>query len=326
MKLDSFKVFDGQHCETTSIGSILQYEGLCLSEPMLFGIGSGLGYIYWNMKTMPAPLLGGRSKVLINNLCSHLKVELDVKETASVKKAWNNVEKVLKEGRAVGLQLDCYHLDYFTNKIHFAGHHASIYGYDSKYAYLNDTAQQGGLVKTTLENLQLARSEKGPMSARNKSYSVKSIPGNIDLQSAIRQSIKKNAKEYLNPPITNIGFKGILKTSKEIKKWLKSSSNPPAAFAHTATMMEKAGTGGALFRTMYRDFLAESYKELEVDALGEAGEAFDIISKKWTNVADLFVRYSETENQGYINEASDILVWISEAEKSAVELLAKTFV
>jgi len=34
-------------------------------------------------------------------------------------------------------------LDYFTNKIHFAGHYVAMYGYDETFAYLVDTKQQG---------------------------------------------------------------------------------------------------------------------------------------------------------------------------------------
>ncbi|MBB6343805.1 hypothetical protein FHU36_000314 [Nonomuraea muscovyensis] len=30
------------HCETTALGVLLRHEGLDLSEPMLFGLGSGL--------------------------------------------------------------------------------------------------------------------------------------------------------------------------------------------------------------------------------------------------------------------------------------------
>jgi len=33
-------------------------------------------------------------------------------------------------------------LDYFTNKIHFAGHYVAMYGYDETFAYLVDTKQQ----------------------------------------------------------------------------------------------------------------------------------------------------------------------------------------
>lgn len=35
----------GQHCETTALGVLLRHQGLDLSEPMLFGLGSGLSFL-----------------------------------------------------------------------------------------------------------------------------------------------------------------------------------------------------------------------------------------------------------------------------------------
>jgi hypothetical protein len=191
MKIDNFKPYNGQHCETTTTGSLLNQIGLELSEPMLFGIGEGLSYIFWNMKIMDFPFIGGRVKpdVLTENICRNLNLELNVQETSSIKKAWENIENPLRAGKAVGIKLDSYFLDYFTNKIHFAGHYVAMYGYDKQFAYLIDTAQQGGQVKTALKNLELARNEKGPMSSRNKSYTISKKGEVTELKKAIKTAI-----------------------------------------------------------------------------------------------------------------------------------------
>ena len=224
MIIEDFKPFNGQHCETTATGSLLKQIGIKLSEPMLFGLGEGLGFIFWNMKTMDFPFIGGRVKTdaLTENLCRNLNLKLEVTETSSKSKAWENVSKFIEQGKAVGLKLDCYHLDYFSNKFHFAGHYVALYGYNSEFAYLVDTDQQGGKVKTTLKSLELARSEKGLMSSKNRTYTITKQGQLTDLKIAIKQAIKNNATEFLNPPIKNIGYKGILKTSSEIKKWFKN--------------------------------------------------------------------------------------------------------
>lgn len=46
MIIENFNPFYGKHCETTVVGNLLQHCGLMLSEPMLFGIGEGLSFIY----------------------------------------------------------------------------------------------------------------------------------------------------------------------------------------------------------------------------------------------------------------------------------------
>ena len=154
MIIDQFDAFVGQHCETTATGSLLKRLGIELSEPMLFGVGEGLGFIFWNMKIMDFPSIGGRIKpdMLTQNITRNLNLQLEEKETSSVKKAWQNVVSNIDKETPVGLKLDCYHLEYFTSKTHFAGHYVAMYGYDNKYAYLIDTQQQGGKVKTSLKS------------------------------------------------------------------------------------------------------------------------------------------------------------------------------
>lgn len=325
MKIENFKPFDGQHCETTATGTLLRQIGIELSEPMLFGIGQGLGFIYWNMKTMDFPFIGGRIKtdLLTQNIAKNLNLELAVKETSSKQKAWDNVKQFLDEGQAVGLKLDCYHLEYFSNPFHFAGHYAAIYGYDNENAFLVDTKQQGGQVKTSLNSLSLARAEKGPMSSKNLYYILRKTDNEFDLKTAILNAIRNNARDFINPPITNIGYKGILKTSSEIVKWFKTSKNIEIEFKASANIMEKAGTGGALFRNLYRDFLQESYDLLKLNQLKAGHEAFTEIAELWTSVSQLFEKVSETKDFEYIQQASDILKILSDKEKKTMELLSK---
>ncbi len=323
MKLENFKSFKGQHCETTATGSLLKNIGIELSEPMLFGLGEGLGFIFWRMKTIDFPFIGGRVKtdMLTDNICRNLNLRLEVQETSSVKKAWKNLKTQLDNGNVVGVKLDCYHLDYFTSKIHFAGHYAAMYGYDDEFAYLVDTDQQGGKVKTSLKNLELARNEKGPMSSRNLIYTIKKNEEVFDLPSAIKIAIRNNAITYLNPPIKNLTYKGIIKTSVEIKKWFKNSPDVKRDFQTTAMLMERAGTGGSLFRNLYRDFLKESAVILKSIELNQCYENFIEIAIHWKEVSDLFYKAGKTKSIDYINSASDLLVELAEKEKQMMEQL-----
>lgn len=325
MVIHDFKPFNGQHCETTATGSLLYQLNINLSEAILFGLGEGLGYIFWNMKIMDFPFIGGRVKpdVLTENICRNLNLNLEVKETSSTKKAWENVKSNIDKGKAVGLKLDCYHLDYFTNKIHFAGHYTSIYGYDEKLAYLNDTNQQGRDARTTLKNLELARNEKGPMSSRNLSYTITKNGPLPDLKNVIKKAIHNNAIEFLNPPIKNIGYKGIFKTSSEIKKWFKTSENIKKDFQTLASLMERGGTGGSLFRNIYHDFLKESANILESNELARASENYREIALLWKQVAGLFDKIGETEDVIYVDQASEILIELSEKERNTMEKLKK---
>ena len=323
MKIENFKPFDGEHCETTATGTLLRQLDIEFSEQMLFGLGEGLGFIFWNMKSMNFPFIGGRIKpdVLTQNIARNINLELTIKETSSNQKAWERVKEIIDNGKAVGLKLDCYHLEYFSRPFHFAGHYTAIYGYDNENAFLVDTKQQGGQVKTTLKSLELARAEKGPMSSKNLYYTLSKTEKKVDIKTSIITAIRNNATEYLNPPITNIGYKGILKTSTEIIKWFKTSKDIENDFKTSAMLMEKAGTGGALFRNLYRDFLKESYEKLKIEKLKNGYEAFAEVAKLWTTVSQLFEKVSETKDFKYIQQASEILKKISEKEKNIMEIL-----
>lgn len=323
MKIGNFKPFDGQHCETTATGTLLRQLGIKLSEPMLFGLGEGLGFIFWNMKSMNFPFIGGRVKpdVLTENIARNLNLNLTVKETSSTQKAWESAKALIDNGQAVGLKLDCFHLDYFSRPFHFAGHYVAMYGYDNENAFLVDTKQQGGQVKTSLKSLALARAEKGPMASKNLYYTLNLLGKKPDLKKAIPTAIRNNATGYLNPPITNIGYKGISKTSSKIVRWFETSKDIENDFKTTAMLMEKGGTGGALFRNLYRDFLKESYDLLKIEKLKTGHEAFTEVALLWTAVSQLFEKVGQTKDITYIQQASDLLKTISEKEKKTMEVL-----
>lgn len=323
MIIEKLSPFIGQHCETTATGTLLKYIGVDLSEPMLFGLGEGLGFIVWNMKTMPMPFIGGRIKTdaITANITRNLHLELKVTETSSVTKAWTEVKAMLDQNIPVGLKLDCYHLEYFTNKIHFAGHYVAMYGYDDKDAFLVDTAQQGSEVKTSLKSLELARNEKGPMSSRNLWYTFTKKEGPADLRVAVKQALKNNASEYLNPPIQNISYKGILKMASELEKWFHASNDKVNDFKLMAILMERAGTGGAIFRNLYRDFLKESYQMLSLKEIEHAYNHFKDSAALWLMVSGLIEKTGVENNVEPIKEASKLLKQISNLEKTAMEQL-----
>jgi len=321
--IEGFVPYPGEHCETTAMGNLMQFAGVRLSEPMLFGLGQGLGFIYWDSKGMDFPFIGGRVKVdqLTANLADMLGLTVNVQETSSVDKAWRNVRSCIERGIPVGLKLDSYYLDYFTSKVHFAGHYAVLYGMDDEYAYMADTRQQGRLVKTRLTSLAEARNAKGPMSSRNRSFTLEPIDALPPLAPALRESLTKNAQDYLNPPIRNIGNKGILKMSKEILKWPSRSSHFEHDLCLTALLMERGGTGGALFRNLYRDYLKECADQLADPRIEQAYLLFTEIAPMWVNVSALIDRAGRTGSHQELQQASKLLLEIADKERTAMELL-----
>lgn len=325
MIIKDFKPFVGLSCEPTMIGNLLKNVGLELSEPMIFGLGEGLGFIYWDSKQMGFPFLGGRCKQdkLTENIQKNLNLKMTIYETTSKKSAWDFVKKNIDNNVAVGLKLDCYYLEYFKEKIHFAAHYVTMYGYDKDYGYLIDTKGTGIKGKSSLLSISEARSAKGPMSSNNKAFIIDSIDNSICMKEIIAKAINNNAKEYLNPPIQNISYKGINKTAKVITEWYQKPSITPKLISQVGFLMEEAGTGGALFRNMYRDFLKECitmYPELNLQG---SYESFVKIAPMWTEVAKCICKAGNDNAPEYLEKASIILKEIAILEEEVMKQLFK---
>jgi len=314
-----------QHCETTALGVLLRHQGIELSEPMLFGLGSGLSFIYWDGKNMGFPFLGGRVKPfeLTRNLATRLGLELLVQETTSPRKAWENVVASIDAGHPVGLQLDSYHLDYFSSKVHFGGHVVAMYGYDDHLAYLVDTDQQGGAVTTSLTGLAQARAARGPMTAKHRSFTLTAPRDPIHPQSQIIPAITACAVAFLNPPIANIGHRGIEKAAKLVRTWLQRTDDPQRDLPQAARLMEQAGTGGALFRNLYRDFLAECTHHLDSDHLRTGHSLYAEAATLWTETAALITKAGESGDTQCLVQAGTVLVEISRIEREAMQALIR---
>jgi hypothetical protein len=314
-----------QHCETTALGVLLRHRGLDLSEPMLFGLGSGLSFIYWDSKNMGFPFLGGRVKPfeLTRNLAARLGLELLVQETASPRRAWENVTAPIDAGHPVGLQLDSYYLDYFTSKVHFGGHVVAMYGYDDHVAYLVDTDQQGGAVSTSLTSLAQARAARGPMAAKHRSFTLAAPRDPVSPQDQIIPAITACADAFLNPPIANLGHRGIEKTGKLVRTWLQRTDDPQRDLPQAALLMEKAGTGGALFRNLYRDFLAECTRMLDSSHLRTGHGLYAEAATLWTEVAALIAKAGESGDTQCLVQAGALLCDLSRIEREAMQALSR---
>ncbi|WP_336317666.1 BtrH N-terminal domain-containing protein [Streptomyces lavendofoliae] len=314
-----------QHCETTALGVLLRHQGLDLSEPMLFGLGAGLSFVYWDSKNMGFPFLGGRVRPfdLTRNLATRLGLELHVQETASPRRAWDHVTALIDTGRPVGLQLDSYYLDYFGSTVHFGGHIVAMYGYDDHNAYLVDTDQQGGAVSTSLDSLARARAARGPMTARHRSFAL-TVPGELPSpRERIVPAITACAGAFLDPPIANLGHRGIEKAGKLVRTWLQRTDNPQRDLPQAALLMEKAGTGGALFRNLYRDFLAECTDVLDSSHLRTGHTLYAEAATLWAEVARLIKTAGESDDAQHLVQAGSLLADLSRVEHEAMQVLSR---
>jgi hypothetical protein len=327
--IPGFVPFVGQHCETVATGSLLGAAGVRLSEPLMFGLGEGLGFIFINLGSLPLPFVGGRVKpfALTTTLCTNLGIECVAVETSSRSKAWSALEASLRRGQPVGLQLDCYHLEYFSQPMRFAGHFVAAYGFDDEQVWLVDTAQQGSKQRASRPAVEAARFAKGPMSARARSWTITAPPRAKKMDDAIRKALPRamraNARACLSPAFKGASFHGIRKLASSLPGWLDLAQDPAADLSLAALLMEKAGTGGALFRNFFRDFLLEARDYLGAKrALQQAQQSFTESAVEWTAVAGLIGAAGRSGDVTSLREAAQRCLRIADLEVAGMRALA----
>ncbi|MER5660654.1 BtrH N-terminal domain-containing protein [Streptomyces mirabilis] len=315
--------FVGKHCESTTLVNLLRQQEIDLSESLVFGISGGLSFIYWRTKQMPTPFIGGRIKpdTLSANLADALNLRLSVHETSSVKRAREQLLEELESGTVVGLKLDRYFLDYSTDDFRFAAHYVACVGHDDDRFALVET-QPLGLQWATGESLTAARNARGPMSSRNRAFTLARQKGGLpDLGKAARKGIKMAAENILNPSISNFGYKGMHKVADLMPQWLDDLDSPADSLPEISTIMEDAGTGGGLFRAMWADFLAETAELTGVGAFQEISDAYREVSKKWTGVAGLLHEAGVASARESLHTASKLVHEAAEEEQHLMSRL-----
>ncbi|MNE63889.1 hypothetical protein D3C80_1592670 [compost metagenome] len=85
--------------------------------------------------------------------------------------------------------------------------------------------------------------------------------------------------------------------------------------------MERAGTGGALFRNLYRDFLKECTELVGDSKIERAYLLFTEIAPMWTTVSSLIDLAGKKGCYQELNQVSRLLLDIADKERTAMELL-----
>ena len=326
--VEGFVHRQGVHCDSSALRDVFEHQGFKFSEPMIFGLGSGLGFVYWKSKQMPFPFIGGRVRSLAENLCSNLDVKMKVNKTASKRRAYETLKELIGRDVPVMIHVDMPYLKYLglPEEAHFGAHSVVVAGIDEEQGvvYIADTSFKE-LQTATLEEHEKARSSKAkPFPPQNKWFTFKfpSEPPPID--SAIKRAVELTLNNMLNPPIKNLGIKGIRYLAGEIPRWPREYPAKQYAFGCEMTYLylEEDGTGGGCFRYLYSRFLEEAGNVLENKHLVALSKEYYKMGEKWTKVAHLIKRMPQTRAANS-KKAKNLLLEIADDEERILCTLDK---
>ncbi len=293
LMIPRFRVSGGKHCWTTALKNVLDWNGLDLSEEMLFGLSGGIGFIYWYMKLMPAPFIGTRYGKGIDPLldtCKRIGAEVSVEQTSSAEKGHEELKRQLREGQPALIFVDMAYLPYLAlpEKAHFGAHTVVVFGLDERRGKVCIADRCNKPVTVSTEVLKKARSSKfAPFPPKNKLLRIEYPPKISNLAGPIRESISRCCEQMLRPPIKNIGLAGIQKWADLVPKWRRQFKGMDllGCLFNVFLYIEISGTGGGAFRKMYAEFLSQARAVLGKPALEETVGMFRDSGKMWGEVA-----------------------------------------
>ena len=290
------------HCESGVMASLLTHAGLPMSEPMAFGLASGLAFAYLPIvKLSGMPLIAYRMppKHLIKTLSKRLGARLHSRTFGNPEQGRRELDGLLDSGRLAGLQSSVFWLPYFPPEMrfHFNAHNLLAYGRDGNDYLISDPVFEEP-VRCAAEDLQKARFAKGALAAKGLMYWLDQVPLEQDWNQLIRQSLLSTTRILDGMPLPWIGIRGIQHLAKQIEKLDPAQAKYNRLYlTHIVRMQEEIGTGGAGFRFMYASFLQEAGEKLGDASLKEASVQLTAIGDNWRQFASACVRASRNKGE-----------------------------
>lgn len=279
------------HCESGAFTALLRHNGLRLTESLVFGIGSGLFFLYFPLlKIYGAPLVAYRDapNAIMTRGARRLGVRLHKARFRDADRGMRALDQALAEGVPVGMQTGVFWLPYFPRdmRFQFNGHHVIAYAKEAEEYLLSDTVFEAA-VRCHEADLRRARFSKGPLAPKGLLYRIVGIDGEPDLAAAVRAGLKTTTWRMLKIPIRYMGVKGIGTLAHALASWPATLPDTTARswLANIIRMQEEIGTGGGGFRYMYAAFLDEAADILKQPALHAISEQFTDIGDRWRDFA-----------------------------------------
>ncbi|MDC6387631.1 BtrH N-terminal domain-containing protein [Maribacter sp. PR1] len=289
LKID-FAHNQSAHCENGVVSNLMKHNGFNISEPMVFGIGSGLLFSYLPfLKVNYAPVFTYRSMpgLIFKKFAKRTGIKMKREKFKNPKLARQRLDQNLERNNPVGLQVGVYNLIYFPDeyRFHFNAHNMVVYGREGDRYLISDPVMEE-VTSLTEKELEKVRFAKGAFAPKGHMYYPISFPDELELKSAIVKGIKQTARD-MTAPVPIVGVKAMRWVAKNIRKWPKKLGPKKANhyLGQIVRMQEEIGTGGGGFRYIYAAFLQEASAILDNPKLMELSKDMTSIGDAWRDFA-----------------------------------------
>ncbi|MFK5974201.1 MAG: BtrH N-terminal domain-containing protein [Flavobacteriaceae bacterium] len=330
MQID-FSHKQSAHCENGVVSNLMRHKGFEVSEPMVFGIGSGLLFSYLPfLKVNYAPVFTYRAMPgsIFKRFAKRVGVTMKKEKFSDPKTAKAKLDENLEKNNPVGLQVGVYNLPYFPEeyRFHFNAHNMVVYGKKGNTYLISDPVMET-VTTITDKELEKVRFAKGAFAPKGHMYYPIEFPKTLALEKAIVKGIKQTCRD-MTAPMPLVGVKAIRWVSRNIRKWPNTLGTKKANhyLGQIVRMQEEIGTGGGGFRYIYAAFLQEAGKILKNDGLLKLSKEMTEIGDQWRDFAleaSRIYKNRSTQTDAY-NKVADQLAALADREEIFFQTLRKT--
>ncbi|MCX6268664.1 MAG: BtrH N-terminal domain-containing protein [Bacteroidetes bacterium] len=304
------------HCESGTITALLNHGGLNITEPMVFGIASGIFFGYFHkMKSFAFPTFIVRNKPgqMRTNIEKRLGVRFKTYDFKDPVKGQQMLDQLLLQNIPTAAQVDFFYMDYVPSweRVHINVHFLVVAGKDANKYVISD-AYFPGMVELDSTSLEKGRFAGGNMSPKGFIYNLDKIPAEIDYHKAIVKGIKKACFYMLKIPIPFLGIKGMHMFARKVVEWPKfarDNEHLSHEIMKINILLEDQGTGGAGFRFIYATFLQQAAGMIGKPELKQLSEELMKIGDGWREISLFSARIGKNRDLGpeKLKQLSDMI-------------------
>lgn len=302
------------HCENGVVSNLMKHHGFQITEPMVFGIGSGLFFCYIPfLKVNHAPAITYRVMpgFIFKRFAKRVGIKIKREKFSNPIEAQRRLDENLNNNNPVGLQVGVYNLTYFPDqyRFHFNAHNLIVYGKEHDSYLISDPVMET-VTSLPAKQLEKVRFAKGAFAPKGHIYYPINVPKALQLENAIIKGIKQTCRDML-APVPIVGVNGMRMVAKLIRKWPQKKGIKVANhyLGQIVRMQEEIGTGGGGFRYIFAAFLQESSTILNKPKLAELSAEMTLIGDLWRDFAldaSRIYKNRSAKEDAYNNVASQL--------------------
>lgn len=294
----------GGHCGSGAIRDLLHWQGLGWDGPpgegLVFALGGALGLSYVRSSELFPPLyLVGRGADFEVDLPRRLGGHVEVLTTDDAEEGWGWVRDEADAGRPSLVWGDIAELPYLRVQLQMSRHDIVVLGYDQEagmaFVVDNDRAE---VQRVPLEALARARSSTGfPQPTRHCTYRITWPTQLAALAPSAADAFQQSAENMRRPaqnaifdttqaPVGADGLAASKELAADTKTWVDHSSDDLQVLLFSlGAFIEKAGTGGGMFRKLMADGATDIARLTDNAATGDLAEVAATCARAWSEVA-----------------------------------------